>query len=81
MRFGFHISIAGGFAKAIEKAQALECQTIQLFSHNPRGWSYKELKEDEVKVFKKLLVRSDITPVFVHMPYLPNFASLNGTLY
>lgn len=81
MRFGFHISIAGGFAKAIEKAQALECRTIQLFSHNPRGWSYKELNEDEVKVFKKLLVRSDITPVFVHMPYLPNLASLNGTLY
>lgn len=81
MRFGFHISIAGGFAKAIEKAQALECQTIQLFSHNPRGWSYKELKEDEVKAFKKSLVRSDITPVSVHMPYLPNLASFNGTLY
>lgn len=81
MRFGFHVSIAEGFVRALKKAQALECQTIQLFSHNPRGWSCKELNQDDVKTFKNLFPRLDIKPVIVHMPYLPNLASDNQNLY
>jgi hypothetical protein len=42
MRFGFHISIAEGFSKVVERARARGCETIQFFSRNPRGWKYRE---------------------------------------
>ncbi len=81
MRFGFHISIAQGFVKALQNALRLQCQTIQLFSQNPRGWKYKQLDRDDIATFKVLRERSGITPVAVHMPYLPNLASCNRELY
>ena len=75
MRFGFHISIAGGFSKVVERARKRGCQTIQFFSRNPRGWKYKSLDKDDVEKFRSTLQSSDLFPVFLHMPYLPNIAS------
>lgn len=75
MRFGFHISINGGFNKVVERALKKECQTIQLFSRNPRGWSFGKLDMNAITEFKQAIKQSDISPVFVHMPYLPNLAT------
>lgn len=81
MRFGFHISIAGGFSEVVERARKLKCQTIQIFSHNPRQWKNNSLKENEVKIFKRDIKREKIHPVFIHMSYLPNIASFKENLY
>lgn len=75
MRFGFHISIAGGFDKVAERAKRLNCQSIQIFSRNPRGWAYKPLENEKINKFKKELRDADISPLFIHLPYLPNLAS------
>jgi len=81
LRFGFHISIAGGFSKVVERALKAECETIQLFSRNPRGWNYKDLDPNEVQQFKVALRRSNISPCFLHLPYLPNLAAAQEELY
>ena len=81
MRFGFHISIAGGFSKVIQRARRRRCETIQLFSRNPRGWAYTPLDLQEVNRFRKEFSASAISPLFVHMPYLPNLASRDRDLY
>ena len=81
MRFGFHISIAQGFSKVVEKAQKTKCETIQLFSRNPRGWKFKALNPDEVGQFKTKLASSNISPCFLHLPYLPNLAATKKELY
>jgi deoxyribonuclease-4 len=81
MRFGFHISIANGIATVIEKSRQARCETIQLFSRNPRGWSYKSLPPEEIERFKAQLKTSGIAPCFLHLPYLPNLASGNKELY
>lgn len=75
MKFGFHISISGGFGKVVQRAEARGCETIQLFSRNPRGWRYSPLKEPQVKKFVKDREASGIDPLFIHLPYLPNLAS------
>src|SRR5262249_382477 len=36
--FGAHMSIAGGFHKALEAAQAHGCDTVQLFVSQPKVW-------------------------------------------
>jgi len=81
MRFGFHISIANGVSTVIEKARKTRCETIQFFSRNPRGWSCKPLPPEEVEGFKAHLTTSGISPCFIHLPYLPNFASADKDLY
>jgi len=81
MRFGFHISISGGFAKIIDRALINQCQTIQFFSRNPRGWSYKDLDSFQVRAFRASLAASGIAPVFIHLPYLPNLASSDDQLF
>jgi deoxyribonuclease-4 len=81
MRFGFHISIAGGFSKVAERAKVRGCETIQLFSRNPRGWKYEPLDKDEVHAFRASIQSIGLFPVFLHLPYLPNIASLNSRFY
>ena len=81
MRFGFHISIAGGFSKVVERAHARGCETIQFFSRNPRGWKYSPLDKEEVEAFRSSIRSSTLFPIFLHMPYLPNIASFKSKFY
>jgi len=81
MRFGFHISIAGGFSRIVERAEARGCETIQFFSRNPRGWEYSPLNKKEVEAFRSSIQSSDLSPIFLHMPYLPNIASSKSKFY
>jgi len=81
LRFGFHISIAGGFSKVVERAEVRGCETIQFFSRNPRGWKYDPLNKKEVKEFRITIKSSDLFPIFLHLPYLPNVAARNSKYY
>jgi deoxyribonuclease-4 len=81
MRFGFHISIAGGFSRIAERAKARGCETIQFFSRNPRGWTYSPLNKKEVQAFRSSIQSSRLSPIFLHMPYLPNIASSKSKFY
>jgi deoxyribonuclease-4 len=81
MRFGFHVSIAGGLHNAVNEARARQCRTIQIFSRNPQGWKFKELAPDDVAEFRAGLKETDICPVTVHMPYLANIGTPNQSLY
>ncbi len=81
MRFGFHISIAGGFSKIIGRAKVRDCETIQFFSRNPRGWKYGPLDKNEVDHFRSLVKPSALFPLFLHLPYLPNIASKDSQFY
>ncbi len=81
MKFGFHISIAGGLSKVLERAKIRGCETLQLFSRNPRGWKFTALDAEEVKKFRKDFEKKSIWPLFVHMPCLPNLATPDESLY
>jgi|UniRef100_A0A7V3RJ12 deoxyribonuclease-4 len=81
MKLGFHISISGGLKNVCKRALIRNCETIQVFSRNPRGWDYKELNDEDCTIFKEQITANDITPVFVHLPYLINLGSNNIELY
>jgi deoxyribonuclease-4 len=81
MRFGFHISIAGGFTTVLKKAVLRGCETIQFFSRNPRGWRYLRLDEKELDEFRSSIRSAGIFPIFLHLPYLPNVASPASKFY
>ncbi|NHJ47686.1 MAG: deoxyribonuclease IV [Asgard group archaeon] len=75
MKFGAHISIAGGINKSFSKAKEIGCDTFQIFTRNPRSWKYKLLTDEVISEFKHNLKQYKIKPIYSHMPYLPNLAS------
>jgi deoxyribonuclease-4 len=79
-RLGVHTSIAGGLYKSIERAHELGCSTLQIFSHNPRGWALKGISEKDRDLFKKLKNELGINPVYIHTSYLINLASPSESL-
>ncbi|HET7148632.1 MAG TPA: deoxyribonuclease IV [Candidatus Nitrosopolaris sp.] len=83
VRVGFHVSIAGGIANSVDNALKIGCSAFQIFTRNPRGWTAKPLVNEDVMKFRAKLAKSPISSeaVIVHMPYLPNLAAPEGTLY
>jgi len=79
-RIGVHTSIAGGLYHSLERAMALGCNTMQIFSHNPRGWAVKKITEEESLMFQSLRSHLNISPVYIHASYLINLASRNKDL-
>ena len=65
----------------VERAHARGCETLQFFSRNPRGWKYSPLNKKDVEEFRSSIRSSTLFPVFLHMPYLPNIASLKPKFY
>ncbi len=72
---GAHMPITGGLWKSAERAKELGFRAFQIFTRNPRGWSYPELSEKEAEEF--VSATEGFISVNSHMPYLPNLASPN----
>lgn len=74
-RIGFHAPIKGGVHNALLVAKDTGCDTVQLFSRNPRGWMAKPLTLEDVLLFRKVRKQTRITPVLIHCNYLVNLAA------
>jgi deoxyribonuclease-4 len=79
-RIGFHAPVAGGLQNALLKAKSLRCDTVQIFSRNPRGWKAKELTGEEVETFKRVRRETEIAPVVIHANYLINLAAADEVI-
>ncbi|MEM2092486.1 MAG: deoxyribonuclease IV, partial [Candidatus Bathyarchaeia archaeon] len=75
------MSIQGSIDKAVDRALEIGCNTLQIFTRNPRGWIARPLRDTEVNDFIEKVRASDIRPVYGHMPYLPNLASPRDDIY
>ena len=77
MRLGAHMSVSGGKYLALEKGAEINCETIQVFIRNVRGWVSKPLEKDEINEFKKKReeYKDIIWPIFSHNSYLINLAT------
>lgn len=81
MRYiGAHVSASGGLEKAVERAKAIGCNCLQLFSGSPRVWKRKDISEVDVSKMSSLRAELDFGPVFTHSLYLVNLASPNPEL-
>lgn len=80
-RFGIHLSISGGVARAAERACELGCDTFQIFSRNPRTLKAKPIDPDDAAAFRAAVLKSGIRPVVIHVNYLINVASPKDDTY
>lgn len=81
VKIGLHLSIEGSIDRAVDRALMLGCDTFQIFTRNPRQWRARELTANETRAFVEKVKKSDLKPVFSHMPYLPNLASPRDDVY
>ncbi|HKS10082.1 MAG TPA: deoxyribonuclease IV [Pyrinomonadaceae bacterium] len=76
-KIGFHAPIKGGVHNALIVAKDTGCETVQLFSRNPRGWMAKPLTRDDVLLFRNTRKQTKISPVLIHCNYLVNLAAID----
>lgn len=79
--FGAHMSIAGGYQKALLAARHYGCDTVQLFTKNNNQWYAKEITDDEARLFKKILRQTRLRLPMAHDCYLINLASPEDVLF
>ncbi len=80
VKLGAHMSIAGGYYKAIEAGVAVGCDCVQLFTKNNNQWRAKPITDDDVEKFKAAVAKHKIQHVVSHASYLINLASPNDEL-
>jgi deoxyribonuclease IV len=81
MLLGVHVCGAGKIYETLERAHALGCNTMQVFSRSPQRWREKFLGLADIQEFKRRQAKLKINPVFIHIPYLINLASPEENLY
>ena len=81
MLLGVHVSIAGHIWESIDRAEALGCNVMQIFSRDPRQWRRSKIKAEDIREFRLRREKSGIQKVFIHIPYLINLASPYNVLY
>jgi deoxyribonuclease-4 len=81
MRFGCHLSVAGGLLKASSEARSLGLECLQIFATSPRAWKQRDIPQSEAKAFASACKKASLDPVVVHAPYLLNLASPDAKLW
>lgn len=77
---GAHLSAAGGVHKAVERAAAIGCNAVQVFSGSPRVWQRPPVEAVDTAALASSRKQFGVGPIFTHALYLVNLASDNPTL-
>lgn len=78
---GAHMSIAGGYYKAVEAAARCQMDVVQLFTKNNNQWHAKPLVDDDVQRFQQALADHGIRHPLAHDSYLINLAAPDPALW
>ena len=75
MLFGAHVSSAGGISGAIDRAEELGCEAVQVFTQSPRMWRPTAHSDAEIERFRKRREEAGIQSAVCHALYLVNLAA------
>jgi deoxyribonuclease IV len=81
VQIGAHVSSSGGIDKAIERAVAIEADSIQVFTQSPRTWRPTNHDPASFERFREKRAEAGIGGVLCHAVYLVNLASPDPVLY
>lgn len=81
LRLGVHVSIGKKIYFAIDRSVKLGCNTIQIFSRNPRQWRRRKLSSVDINEFRKRRQGNNIDPLSIHIPYTLNLSAANTRFY
>lgn len=75
---GAHMSISGGLHKAIDRAVAAGCGTLQIFTRSSNQWKGKPVSDKDAELFRATFAASGLHEVVSHDIYLINLAAPEG---
>ncbi len=75
MRFGAHVSASGGISNAIDRGQAIGCESLQVFTHNPRTWKPINHTPEQIAAFREKAAAAGMGPLVSHGLYLMNLGA------
>ncbi len=75
MLIGAHVSTAGGLPNAIERAEELRADSIQIFNQSPRMWRPTRYSDEDFAAFRAAMGKSRVEAVVIHAVYLINCAT------
>jgi deoxyribonuclease-4 len=79
--YGAHVSSAGGISTAIDRAEELGCDAVQIFTQSPRMWKPTEHSEEEVARFRARREEAGVRAVVCHALYLVNLAGADRDMH
>ena len=77
MRLGAHVSISGSLDLAVDRAQALGCECLQVFYGSPRQWRLISYSDEVIARFVRKRRAAHLDPLVAHGAYLVNLATPN----
>jgi deoxyribonuclease-4 len=79
--YGAHVSSAGGISTAIDRAEELGCDAVQIFTQSPRMWKPTEHSEEEIARFRARREEAGVRAVVCHALYLVNLAGADRDMH
>ena len=81
MLIGAHVSSSGGIHTAIDRAEAMGADSVQVFTQSPRAWRPTNHPPENFETFKERRAEVGIGGVLCHALYLVNLASPKDDFY
>jgi deoxyribonuclease-4 len=81
MQIGAHISSSGGIDKAIDRAVAMDADSVQVFTQSPRTWRPTNHDPASFERFREKRAEAGTGGVLCHALYLCNLAAPDDTVY
>lgn len=94
MKFGVHTSIRRGWIPALERAAALGCDTLQIFSKSPHAFRGQTptsewgsdpishpLSDADADAFHRRRLALGLSPLIIHTPFLPNLSTRHERMF
>lgn len=81
LKFGAHMSIAGGVSQALDRAGSIGSNAVQIFTKNNRQWSGPPVDESDVERWHAQLTPQGVDYAVSHASYLINLASSKDDLW
>ena len=81
LRFGAHMSIAGGVSQALDRAASVGSNAVQIFTKNNRQWSGPPVDQADVARWQEQMPALGIDYAVSHASYLINLASVKDDLW
>ena len=81
MLYGAHVSASGGISTAIDRADELGCEAVQVFTQSPRMWKPTAHTEEQLARFRERRQAAHVQYVVCHALYLVNLASADAEIH
>jgi deoxyribonuclease IV len=79
-RIGAHLPLGQGMVRAVDRAQSIGLDTLQIFSDNPTAWRRRAEPPRELPAFRARIDELGLGPIAIHAAYLVNLAGSDPDL-